>query len=183
MSKTIVVTEDVHSRVRQLARFSGCDEGEVVRRLLESLENANVDDESTPTARTRTASDTSDTSDAADLGGRYLPGRAPRERGAKIRIGSEIFRVDSVRDMFETVLRFLTKTGNSDALRSVLPFKTSSQRYLIALKPVHPNGNSFFVPVHQGSLYMEAHKSYKTAVADLHDFLGQLKVPFEYISG
>lgn len=177
MPGTILVTEDVHSRIRQLARFSGCDEGEVVRRLLENLGNADGSDESTSTARARNASGT------ADSGGRYLPGRAPRERGARIRIGSETFRVDSVRDMFETVLRFLGKNGDSDTLRSVLPFKTSSQRYLIASQPVHPNGNPFFVPVHYGNVCMEAHKSYKTAVADLHDFLGQLKIPFEYISG
>lgn len=177
MSRTVLVTEDVHSRIRLLARVGGCNEGEVVRRLLESLENADASDESASTTGARTASA------AADSGGRYLPGRAPRERGAKIRVGSEVFRVDSVRDMFETVLRFLTKSGNSDTLRSVLPFKTSSQRYLIAAKPVHPNGNPFFVPVHYGSLYMEAHKLYKSAVADLQDFLDQLKIPFQYISG
>ena len=96
-----------------------------------------------------------------------------------VRLNGEAVRVHSVRDLFEHVLRFIAKSGRRDALRALLPYKTSSRRYLIAEKPQHPSGKPFFVPVQHGGLYMEAHKSYKTAVADLEDFLSQLKVPFD----
>lgn len=174
MQRSIGVTDEVYSRVRQLARFGGCDESEVIRRLLDQLE---VDPGSAvQSAPVRTPS-------LSVPGDPYLPGRAPRERGAKVRLGSETFSVDSVRDLFETVLRFVGKNGKREAVKSLLPFKTSAQRFLISETPIHPNGNPFFVQVQVGGLYMEAHKSYKTAIADLDDFLGQLKIPFEYISG
>jgi len=173
MPQTIIITNDVQSRLRKYARFGGCDENEVIRRLLNQLEG-----EAGEIAPARSIVATQ----PDGVGTRYLPGRAPRERGAKIRIGSDTFRVDSVRNLLETVLQYLIKNGKASSVAAVLPYKTSAQRFLIADKPVHPNGNSFFVPVQHGGLYMEAHKSYKTAVADLQEFLGRLNVPFEYIS-
>ena len=174
MLRSIAVSDKVHARVRQLARFGGFDENEVIRRLLDQLETD---------AAALPKTDPSVSQGSMASGGRYLPGRAARERGARVRLGSETIQVDSVRDLFETVLRFVSKNGKRDLVKTLLPFKTSSQRFLISEKPIHPNGKPFFVPVQVGGFYMEAHKSYRTAIADLEDFLGHVKIPFQYISG
>lgn len=173
MPQSISVTDDIGARLRKYARFGGCDESEVIRRLLNQLESEET--EITPSKSVVDAHP-----DVA--GSRYLPGRAPRERGAKIRLDSSTFYVDSVRTLLETVLQYLVKNGKTSSVTAVLPYKTSNQRYLIAKKPVHPHGNPFFVPVEYGGFYMEAHKSYKTATTDLQEFLGRLNVAFEYIS-
>jgi hypothetical protein len=173
LSKTITVADDIYSRVRQLAAFSRCDEGEVVRRLLDKLieeSGASSDTSAMPSRH------------FVDRSQRYLPGRPPRERGARVEVGGEILHVDSVRDLCENVLRFVSKNGKRESVRSLLPYKTSSQRYLIAEKPIHPNGNRFVVPVQQGGFYMEAHKSYRTAIVQLEEFLAKLGVPFRYVS-
>jgi hypothetical protein len=172
VAKTLTVTEDVYGRVKQLAAFSDCDEGEVVRRLLDKLIDDGSSSERMPSSRRS----------FVDRSQRYLPGRPPRERGARVEVGGEILHVDSVRDLFENVLRFLSKNGKKESVRSLLPYKTSSQRYLIAEKPVHPSGNRFVVPVQHGGLYMEAHKSYRTAIVQLEEFLAKVGVPFRYVS-
>lgn len=173
MPKTLTVPDEVYARVRQLAAFSRCDDGEVVRRLLDNLlEDTNGMNELGPRG----------TASTFDRSQRYLPGRPARERGARVEIDGEILQIDSVRDLFENVLRFLSKNGKRAAVRSLLPYKTSSQRYLIADKAVHPNGNRFVVPVQHGEFYMEAHKSYRTAMIQLEEFLAKLGIPFRYVS-
>ena len=173
MSQSLTVSDEVYSRVRQLARFSGCDDSAVVQRLLDQLEG---DGGVLPRRGASLPGRTGAPSE------RYLPGRTPRERGATVRLGAEMHQVDSVRDLLETVLRFIGKNGKRDALKALLPFKTSSQRFLIAEQPIHPNGKPFFVPVYASGLYMEAHKSYKTAISDLEDLFEQLKIPFKYVA-
>ena len=60
------------------------------------------------------------------------------------------------------------------------PYKTSTKRYLIATSPKHPNGRDFVVPVEYRSLYMEAHKNYKTAIDQLTRFLRRCGVTLTY---
>lgn len=169
----VSLSDDVYVQVRTLARFAGCSDNEVIRRLLERLEPK--DAAPAPRSYPSPAS--------TDDGARYLPGRAPRERGATVRLGGELLRVDSVPDLFEHVLRHIVKHGKRNEVTRMLPYKTSAQRYLIAEKPVHPSGKDFYVPVKHGGLYMEAHKSYRTAIKDLAEFLRALGVPFEYVTG
>jgi hypothetical protein len=171
---SIALSEDVYTRIRTLARFAGCSDNEVIRKLLEQLEPPK------PVPQARQAGLRSRVE--VEVGPRFLRGRAPRERGATVKLAGEILQVDSVRDLFEHVLRYLVKHGKRDQLDRLLPYKTSAQRYLIADQPVHPSGKPFYVPVNHGGLSMEAHKSYDTAMKDLTEFLGVLGVPFEYVS-
>lgn len=173
MSRKLIVPEDVYVEVQRLAAFTGCGEGEVVRRLLEVLVGGNEAVQRQGTA---------DVALATPRRVRYLPDRFPRSRGARVELAGDVIYVDSVRDLFERVLRFLVKNGKREAVVRLLPYKTSSQRYLIADKPIHPNGNRFVVPVQHGALFAEAHKSYRTAVVQLQELLEKLGVSFRYLS-
>lgn len=111
-----------------------------------------------------------------------LSSRAPRERGTTIEIkGHEIHAV-SVRDLCEQWLRFVVEAGLSKSLKELVPFRTSSQRYLIAERPIHPNENPFVIPVSHGRFFIEAHKSYATAIKDLSRVSEKLGLPLKYIN-
>ena len=100
--------------------------------------------------------------------------RAPRERGITIEIGGHVIRAISVKELYQETLKFLVEKGHSKRLKDFVPFSTSSLRYLIADRPVHPNGNDFVVPIKSRGYFMEAHKSYKTAIEHLSRFLGKM---------
>lgn len=110
-----------------------------------------------------------------------VSGRAPRERGATIELDGREMRAISVRDMYEQALKFIVDKGHSNRLRPLIPFKTSRQRYLIADKPIHPNGNNFVITVKYGGYFMEAHKDYKIAVKHLRRLTDRLGLKFKYV--
>ena len=107
--------------------------------------------------------------------------RAPRERGATIEINGHLIRAISVKEMYEEVLKYLLDEGYSKRFRDLMPFSTSSLRYLIAEKPIHPSGKEFYYPVEHHGYYMEAHKSYKTAIKDLSRFVGKMGLKLKYL--
>lgn len=166
------VSDDIYLRLVELAAFASCNPADVIRRLLDSL-----------TANERSVKPATTTQGIFMQTDEALLGARPRrKRGARVELGGEVIEVDSVRDLYEKALRLVVKGGKRDAVRALLPYKTSSQRYLIAEKPKHPNGKSFVVPVEHGGLYMEAHKSYRIAVRQLTDFLSRVGLPFRYLS-
>ena len=97
--------------------------------------------------------------------------RPPKQRGVTIKIAGKAFQAVSVPDMYEQVLKYLCDSGQIKNLVAYLPFATSADRYLLATKPFHPHGNEFRVPVNYDGYYLEAHKSYKTALKQLRDML------------
>jgi len=107
--------------------------------------------------------------------------RTPRERGVKVDIGGHVVTADSVRDLYYQALGVLLKNGWAKCIRDRVPHKTSSRRYLVSDRPVHPNGNAFVVPVERDGLFMEAHKSYRTAVSQLAHFLSKCHVTLRYL--
>jgi hypothetical protein len=110
------------------------------------------------------------------------PKRAPKQRGVTVRIGGKLFEAASVPDMYQQVLKYLYDSRLIDNLAPRLPFATSADRYLLATKPFHPGGNEFRVPVEYKGYYMEAHKSYKTALKQLADMLRLCDLTLEYTS-
>jgi len=109
--------------------------------------------------------------------------RVPRERGATVRIEGHEIAASSVRDLLDQALAFLVDKHRA-RLDEVLPFRTSSERYLVAKQAVHPNGNAFFVPTpHNGyrGYYMEAHKDYKNAIRHLRLLVQKLGLKFDYV--
>lgn len=107
--------------------------------------------------------------------------RAPRERGVTIEIEGHAIRAISVKELYEKTLGFLVEKGYGKRLKDFVPFRTSNLRYLIADRAVHPNGNDFVVPVKHGGYFMEAHKSYKTAIEHLSRFLGKIGLKLKYV--
>jgi hypothetical protein len=117
-----------------------------------------------------------------------LSSRAPRERGTNIEISSgtiktkgHLIRAVTVPDLYEQWLRFVVDEGLSKSLKELLPFRTGSRRYLIAERPIHPKENPFFIRVSHRGFFMEAHKSYATAVKDLKRLTEKLGLTLKYL--
>lgn len=168
MAPKISIPEDLYARLEALAQpFVDTEPADVIRRLLD-------------------ACPTTPKGGAQQLSGpivreRHVSTRNPRERGAKVELDGQVIAVDSVRDLYEQVLRQITRNGGLERLKLLLPIKTSSKRYLIAEKPVHPNGNHFVVPVEHRGVYMEAHKGYQTALTQLSYFLSKCGHTLRYL--
>lgn len=107
--------------------------------------------------------------------------RAPRERGATVEVDGKRIHAGTVSDLYEQVFRLILANGKSEALKALVPFRTSNQRYLIAREPKHPNGNAFFVDVKVGPYHVEAHKNYEQAIKQLADLMARVGVEFRYI--
>ena len=106
--------------------------------------------------------------------------RIPRERGVTIEIDDHVIRAISVKELYEETLKYLLDKGLSKRLKDLVPFSTSSRRYLIADRPVHPNGNEFVVPVKYGGYFMEAHKDYKNGIKHLSQFVARIGLRLKY---
>lgn len=170
MSRTITLPDDVYARLERLAQpFVDKEPADVIRRLLNGADALSRNSKNGPVPS------------AEELGAASLEARAPRERGAKVELDGKLLAADSVRDLYEQVLHALAKNGSWHKIKSLVPYRTSSKRYLVAEKPVHPNGNPFVVPVEFRGVYMEAHKDYPTAIRQLQRFLAKGNVMVRYI--
>ena len=107
--------------------------------------------------------------------------RIPRERGVTIEIDGHVIRAISVKEMYQETLRYLLDNGHSKRVKDLVPFSTSSLRYLIADRPVHPNRKDFFVSVKCGGYFMEAHKIYKTGIELLSQFIAKMGLKLKYL--
>lgn len=155
MPPVIEVSDRAYARLRELAGplFTV---SEVLERLIESA----------PDKATRSGHGESS----------ILP-RAPRERGISVLVGDHRIEAVSVKDLFQQFLEWLVLKGFAAKLEPFLPVRTSGRRYLIARKPVHPEGNEFVVPVRHHGYYMEAHKNYESAMSGLVQLGKLLGVP------
>lgn len=106
--------------------------------------------------------------------------RVPRERGARVQVGDQILEATSVRDLYEQALRFFVEHHKSK-LETVVPLRTSKERFLIARDPAHPGGNPFVVPVQFRGFHMEAHKDYKNAIEHLEKLGERLGLQVTYL--
>jgi hypothetical protein len=166
MKIQIALSEETMSRLKECAEpFVDKEPEDVIRRLVDEHRNSKS---KSPVSSDRLRP-------AAPP-----PYRVPRERGVVVQIGDHRIQAASVRDLYDQVLRILVDKHKSDLTR-LLPFKTSSERYLVANKPVHPSGNPFFVPVEYHGHYMEAHKDYKNAVKHLESLAKKLRLGLTYI--
>ena len=174
MTHQITVSNEVFNRLKNLAEpFVDREPEDVIRRLLDRNE---------PALRNGRAQGKLDDQVAAPVPPHGLSpiSRVPRERGATVQIGDRRINAVSVRALYEEALKLLVDKHASQ-LKSILPVKTSSERFLIALKPVHPSGNPFVVPVEFRGFYMEAHKDYKNAIAHLKVLCSRVGLTLTYL--
>lgn len=169
MGRIVEIPNHVYARLQAIGShlFSV---SEVIERLAMSLPTSSSDDSP---ARAVTESSGA----RLDL----MRMRSPRERGVTVELAGQRIHAGTVGDLYEQVFRLLLKNGQAEALKALVPYRTSNQRYLIALEPRHPNGNAFFVPVRVGPYHIEAHKNYETALKQLAELLGKLGLEFRYL--
>ena len=143
--------------------------GSVVEKLLDFYDNHQGEAELKEVVRSSKISKNS-----------HIHERGPRQRGGKIIIDRQTYE-GSVSEVYEKVLKHMFDHGYLTKLKSYLPLKTSSKRYLISNSPVHPNGNEFVVPVSYRGYYLEAHKSWENAVNCLQKLSDLSGFSFSYI--
>jgi hypothetical protein len=173
MAHQITVSDEVFERLKKLAEpFVDREPEDVLRRLLDRNESALAGEDPHRKFETRLPSSID----------RNLPplSRAPRERGTTVQIGDNKIEAASVRELYGQALKLFVER-HSSKLKSVVPLKTSGQRYLIALEPVHPSGRPFVKPVEFRGFYMESHKDYKNGTAHLRILCNRLGLPFKYL--
>ena len=171
MAHQITVSDEVFERLRKLAEpFVDREPEDVLRRLLDRNESALGGDNAHSKFEARLPLHES------------LPplSRAPRERGTTVQIGDRKIDAVSVRALYGQALKLFVER-HSSKLKSVVPLKTSGQRYLIALTPVHPSGKPFVKPVEFRGFYMESHKDYKNGIAHLRILSNRLGLLFKYL--
>lgn len=175
---TLTLPEDLFARLQTHAVPLIDSPADVVRRLLDHYEK-------TKPEKGKISKDVvaaiAGTVRSAPLHDVSLRGRVARERGATIEINGHEIRAVSVGDMYEQALKYLVDKGHTKRLKELIPFKTSARRYLIADRAVHPNGNEFFVRVQHNGFYMEAHKSYQTAIEHLSQLVEKIGLKMRYL--
>jgi hypothetical protein len=174
MTQTIRLPDDLYARLESVAKpFVDREPADVIRRLLESYQA----DE----GRAHVAESNNDRPPRLGAGTSRIEGRAPRERGARVRVDDHTIVADSVPDLFDQALHYVAEVGKWDCLVSLAPYKTSAQRYLIASDPVHPSGKPFFVPIKHRGIHMETHKNYATALTQLERLLAKCGIDMTYL--
>lgn len=175
MERKIAIPEDLYARLQALARpFEDRDPADVIRRLVNS--EASQQKVGSPSSPSPSSVPTTHDTPASQING-----RVPRERGATVKLNSHVVHADSVRDLYEQTLQYLSNSDAWDRVVQLAPHKTSSRRYLISKGPIHPNGNPFVIPVQHRGLYMEAHKNYRTAISQLSRLLAKCGIECTYI--
>lgn len=98
-----------------------------------------------------------------------------------VKIDDKAFSNETVRLLFEDVLKYLVKKDH--ILMLPLPWGTSKQRYIITNEnpPVHPNGRPFFYPVEFNGYTMESHYDRDRGMKVLNDLCKKLEIEFETI--
>lgn len=183
---TIELPDDVYAKLEQLARpFVDHEPADVIRRLVDASSAEHAGEHDTESAfRSRrvlradelpAVSETLSPRSSADV-----EARTPRERGGVFMLAGERIEADSVRHLYEQALEYIDRAGLWNRLEALVPYKTSSKRYLVAESPVHPNGRDFFVPVQYRGLYMETHKNYVTGTKQLRQLLEKCGIRLEY---
>lgn len=108
------------------------------------------------------------------------PQREVRQRGAVITIDSTTITASSVSDLYLQALKYLFDSNLINQINPHIPYATSSVRFLISADPHHQTGNEFRLPVEYKGYYMEAHKSYKSALSHLEAFLKNCGISMKY---
>src|SRR6187431_3159456 len=98
MPHTITVPDELYSRLEALARpFVDREPADVIQRLVDVQGEEELSDRYAPSALSPLRAST------------LVDGRIPRERGAKVDIDGHVIHADSVRDLYEQILQYLSR--------------------------------------------------------------------------
>jgi hypothetical protein len=174
MAKQVTISDELYARLEALSGglFS-------VPEVIERLETNRVDPRVLPSTLALSEETSSSRPGTVEL--RPLSTRSPRERGATVKLNGHLIQAETVRDLYEQALKYLVDGSHIERLAAQIPFRTSNQRYLIAKKPEHQNGNKFVVAVSYHGYWMEAHKNYQTAIKQLGALVKKAGLPFQYL--
>jgi hypothetical protein len=98
-----------------------------------------------------------------------------------VKIDAKVFSNDTIRQLFEGILKFIVEKGH--ILKLPLPWGTSTKRYIITNEqpPKHPNDRDFFYPVRFQDYTIESHYSRDRGLKVLSDICEKLELDFEVI--
>lgn len=170
MTRLVRIPDELFARLQAHGKAFVDTEADVIQRLLDFYE-----------AHSRASDGSKVRGESAEQEGRDPGARTPRERGATVEIGRHVIQAASVGDLYEQALKVLLDNGHANRLNELIPFKTSGERYLIAERPVHPNGKPFFNTVRYKGYYMEAHKDYRNAIRHLAKLVEKCGLRLRYL--
>lgn len=98
-----------------------------------------------------------------------------------VKIDGKIFHNDTLRQLFEDILKFIVE--KSYILKLPLPWGTSTKRYIITNEdpPKHPSDRDFFYPIKYQGYTIESHYSRDRGLKVLSDLCEKLELDFEII--
>jgi len=98
-----------------------------------------------------------------------------------VKIDGKVFSDDTIRHLFEGILKFIVEKGH--ILKLPLPWGTSTKRYIITNEqpPKHPSDRDFFYPVRFQDYAIESHYSRDRGLKVLGDICEKLDLDFEVI--
>jgi hypothetical protein len=99
-----------------------------------------------------------------------------------VKIGNKVFSNDTVRLLFEDVLRYIV--DKNYILKLPLPWGFSNTRYVLTNEssPVHPNGKPFFYPIKYGDYTIESHYARERSLKVLGYLCERLELDFEVVT-
>ena len=171
MPKVITIPDELFGRLEALARpFIDKEPADVIRWLVE--------------AESKSKSSQKATAPYTQVQPRIervtIGARAPRERGVTIAMDGSPIHADTVPDLCAKVMNYLFAHKHGAMILSMSPYKTSQDRYLFSKATKHPSGKGFVTPIECHGVYVEAHKSYKTAIEQLARFASKCGVALTY---
>jgi hypothetical protein len=176
MVHKVRISDATMTRLKACAEpFLDKEPEDVIRRLLNEHENNGGGQ-----ANSRDRSYGAGTEDLMEMDGPKTKSRVPRERGATVEIAGRQIQGATVPDLYKQALALFVDK-HEHQLRSLLPFRTSGQRYLVARERKHQRGNPFIIPVEHHGYFMEAHKDYKNAIEHLGKLARRLGLSFKYV--
>jgi hypothetical protein len=98
-----------------------------------------------------------------------------------VKINSKVFSSDTVRLLYEEILKYLV--DKQEIIKLPLPWGFSNARYVLTNEtpPIHPNGKPFFYPIAYKGYTIESHYARERSLRVLSYLCEKLELDFETI--
>lgn len=107
--------------------------------------------------------------------------RASRRSGPiRIKLEGSMLEANSLSRIYQLALVILYQGKHLQ--KATIPFATSKKRYLLAEKPIHPNGEAFRHQVEYKGYFLEAHKDRKIGINHLKKLVTECGLQLQVIN-